>query len=548
MNAGSADEGMSGGVPEGLRIRRVSLGGSALSQAAQRGAVPEWYTRCPQTAAEWRAHAAAVRSAHGANWLTPLEAAFAATGAAADRLTRAAAGGVVVTTGQQPGLFGGPAYTFSKAMSALALADALESALGLPVAPVFWAASDDADWMEAAVTHVATARGLATAQLSGPATDGVAMSEVPLGDLTAARAILAQACGSAAHASVLELIDTAYVPHATIGGAYLQLLRALLEPLGIAVLDASHPALRAAADPFLRNALRRAGAVQSALQARTLAITAAGYSPQVDVVDGLSLVFRTQLESVGGTAQRTRQRIPLEAATAAMREAEVGTLGANVLLRPVLERALLPTVCYLAGPGEYAYFAQVGPVAEALDAAAPVAAPRWACEVVETRVLDRQAELGLDDAALRDPHAAEQIIARTRLDETVADTFERLRVTLDAQVRTLGESLAGDEAPVAPETVQGLTRDLTHTLDRFERRLLAGVKRREAEAMREVAAVRAALRPNGASPERVLNLMPLLVRYGTGVLTAMARAAAEHAASLVHGAVSAPQTETAGAS
>ncbi len=547
MNAVSADEVMSGSVPEGLRIRRVPLGGSALSQAAQRGDVADWYARCPRSVAEWRAHADTVRTAHRQDWLAPLAPAFAATGRAADRLTRAAAGGAVVTTGQQPGLFGGPAYTFSKAMSALALADALEGALGLPVAPVFWAATDDADWMEAAVTHVATARGLVTASLVGPATDGLALSDVPLGDLTAARAALVSACGSAAHAGVLELIDAAYVPHATIGGAYLQLLRALLEPLGVAVLDASHPALRAAADPFLRQALRRSGAVQTALQARTHAIAAKGYAPQVDVVDGLSLVFRTQLESVGTTAQRSRQRVPLEGTAAAAREAEPGTLGANVLLRPVLERSLLPTVCYLAGPGEYAYFAQVTPVAEALEAAVPVAAPRWAAEVLETRVLERQVTLGLDDAVLRDPHAAEQNIARARLDETVADTFERLRVTLDAQVRTLGESLGGEESPVAPETVQGLTRDLTHTLDRFERRLLAGVKRREAEAMREVAALRAALRPNGASPERVLNLMPLLVRYGTGLLPAMARAAGDHATTLVHRGVAAPSVETAGA-
>lgn len=544
MNAGRTD----GIVPEGLVIRSVPLGGSALSLAAQRGDVEAWYARCPRTPAAWRSHAEGVRRRLGDRWLPPLAPAFSATGAAADRLTRAAAGGVVVTTGQQPGLFGGPAYVFSKAMSALALADALEAALGIPVAPVFWAASDDADWMEAAVTHVATAQGVVTARLEGPVTEGVALSEVPLGDLTAARAVLASACGSAAHGHVLDLVDAAYVSHATIGGAYLQLLRALLEPLGIAVLDAAHPALRAAADPFLRQALRRAGAVQSALRERSQAIVSAGFTPQVDVIDGLSLVFRTQLEAKAAGPVRARQRVALDAAAAVAREAEPGTLGANVLLRPVLERALLPSVCYLAGPGEYAYFAQVAPVAAALDADAPVAAPRWAGEVVEERYLERQRAFGLDDALLRDPHAAEHVMARTRLDETIADTFERLRVTVDAQVHTLGESLAGEEALVAPSVVQGLSRDLSHTLDRFERRLLAGVKRREATLLRDVAAVRAALRPNGASPERVLNLIPLLVRYGIDVLPAMAAAAGPHAAALVHGAPTATSAETADAS
>ena len=82
-------------------------------------------------------------------------------GAAAARLERVSRqGGVVVTTGQQPGLFGGPLYTWSKAMSALALADELEARTGIPTAAVFWAATDDADFAEAAATVVARSGGV----------------------------------------------------------------------------------------------------------------------------------------------------------------------------------------------------------------------------------------------------------------------------------------------------------------------------------------------------------------------------------------------------
>lgn len=520
-----------------LQIRTVALGGSALSRAIQSGQVgAAWYAPRPRTSAEWSAHARSVRDSLGTtDWLTALAPAFAATGLAAERLARAAAEGVVVTTGQQPGLFGGPAYTWSKAMSALALANELEREIGVPVAPVFWAASDDADWMEAAVTHVATAKGLLTAALTGPATEGVAMCDVPLGNLQQARAVLSAGCGSAAHASVLELVDAAYVPHATIGAAYVQLMRALLEPLGVAVLDASHPAMRQAADGFLRHALRQAPAVQDALRSRVQEIQAAGYAPQVDVVDGLSLVFRSHLENQGSDLRRVRERVPIAEASVAARTAETGTLGANVLLRPVMERALLPTVCYLAGPGEFAYFAQVSPVAEALGAAVPVTAPRWACELVESDTLALQERLALSDAALRDPHAAEQVVARAHMDEHLADTMERLRVMLDTQVRALHESLAGETAPVASDVVQGLARDLAHRLDRFERRVIAGVKRQESDVLRDVAALRAALRPKGQSPERVLNLVPLLARFGVGVLRSMSEAAVPHAQALVAG-------------
>lgn len=522
---------------EGLYIGTVPLGGSSLSRAVQDGTLGEsWYAPRPVGREAWLGHAQMVRGDFsGRDWLSALAPAFGATGAAAERLSKAAASGVIVTTGQQPGLFGGPTYTWSKAMSALSFADELERSTGMPVAPVFWAASDDADWMEAAVTYVATARGLQSLSLVGPATDGVAMSEVPLGELREARALLAAACGSAAHADVLAIVDAAYVPHATIGAAYVQLLRALLEPLGVAVVDAAHPSLRLAADPFLRHALRHASPVHDALRVRVTEIEAAGFSPQVEVVDGLSLVFRTQLSARGGLVGRIRERVPITEASSVAREAEPGTLGANVLLRPVLERSLLPTVCYLAGPGELAYFAEVAPVATTLGAAVPVVAPRWAGEIIEVEARRTQARLGLEDSVLRDPHAAEQVIARARLDDGVADMLERLRVTLDAQVGVLREVVRGDDAPVADEVVNGLARDLSHRLDRFERRVLAGVKRRETEALGEVAALRAALRPMGESPERVLNLLPFLARFGPDVLRRMCQAATPHARALVTG-------------
>jgi len=527
----------SSAADDALQIRRVPLGGSAFSQALQQGRVGgSWYAPRPVTPAAWAAHIAAVReSMQQTDWLTALAPAFGTTGAAAERLAQAAARGVVVTTGQQPGLFGGPTYTWTKALGALAFANELERQTGVPVAPVFWAASDDADWAEAAVTHVATARGLLTASLAGPATEGVALSDVPLGSLAAARTVLAAACGSTAHPSVLELVDAAYVPHATIGAAYVQLLRALLEPLGIAVLDASHPALRMAADGFLRRALKQAPAVHEALRARVQEVEQAGFSPQVDVVDGLSLVFRTQTVDRQGEVQRERERVPLGDASAAAREAERGTLGANVLLRPVLERSLLPTVSYCAGPGEFAYFAQVEPVARALGVAVPVVTPRFACEVLESEMLARQQRLGIADADLRDPHAAERLVARSQLDETVADSMERLRVALETQVGAMRDVVAGDDAPVADEVVQGLARDLSHRIDRFERRVLSGVKRLEHETMRDVAAIRAAVRPNGQSPERVLNLVPLLARYGVSVLERIREAAGPHARELVSG-------------
>jgi bacillithiol biosynthesis cysteine-adding enzyme BshC len=519
-------------------VHRVALGGSVLSRALQTTPTAgEWLAPRPASRAAWIARVEAVRAAvAGSDWLTPLAPAIAATGMAAERLGRAAAGGVVVTTGQQPGLFGGPAYTFSKALSALGMADALEAASGVPVAPVFWAATDDADWVEAAVAHFATPNGLETVTLDGPATDGIAMADVPLGPMAAAHDALRRASGSAAHEDLLRLVEQAYVPHATIGAAYVQLLRALLEPLGIAVLDAAHVALRHAADPFLRRALQAAPQVHEALAARTQAIGAAGYRPQVDVMDDLSLVFRTQGGVSGRERDRVRTRVPISEASRVVREADVGSLGANVLLRPILERALLPTVAYHAGPGEYAYFAQVGPIAQAMQCEAPLAVPRWSGEVRDGHAVAVAERLGVDEALLLDPHAAETLVARAAVDVGMQDAIERLRVAVETQVRAVREASGRDDDPlVAAAVVDGLGTDIGLRLDRFERRVVAAVKRREASLMREVAFVRAMLRPDGHSPERKLTLIPLLARFGPAILDAMRQDARAYAEQCVDG-------------
>src|SRR5205823_7621293 len=74
-------------------------------------------------------------------------------------------------------LFRSPVYTLSKALSALALADALQRITGVPVAPVFWAATDDTDFKEACSTVVATTGGAQLLRIDHPETLGRTRSE-----------------------------------------------------------------------------------------------------------------------------------------------------------------------------------------------------------------------------------------------------------------------------------------------------------------------------------------------------------------------------------
>ncbi|HXC25185.1 MAG TPA: bacillithiol biosynthesis BshC, partial [Gemmatimonadaceae bacterium] len=280
-----------------IQVLTRDIGGAPLVKAALAHQVPEtWYAPVPTNGAEWSTAARDVANEFknkNWDWLPQITPAFNATGPAAEQLARVAAqGGVVVTTGQQPGLFGGPMYTWSKAFSALTLAREIERQTGIPTAPIFWAATDDADYAEASYTVVAH-NGEGCILRLPDRDSGPSMASIPLGDISAQFATLARAAGSVIDHDPLDTVKQAYSPGTTIGGAYLTLLRAVLEPLGMAVLDANHPSVRVAAEPTLRSALQNATSVRDALAGRSQAIEAAGYRAQVQPVPNLSLVFRT---------------------------------------------------------------------------------------------------------------------------------------------------------------------------------------------------------------------------------------------------------------
>ena len=514
------------------RIVTEPLGGSPLSQAVQRGALdPDVVAAPPRTAADWRERVRAVSTDAGRGWYERLRDAFGGSAASIERLDRTArAGGAVVTTGQQAGLFGGPIYTWSKALSTLALADALERATGVPTAPVFWAATDDADFAEASRTYVVEGEDVRLLESSSPPAAGTPMADAPLGDIASLLGMLRAACGSMAYERAYAAAAEAYGSSETVGGAYVRLLRALLEPLGIAVLDSSHRAVRSAGAGVLRSALQHAGPIAAALDARHAWLQEREYQPQVADVPGLSTVFVLE--------EGIKRRVPLDEAGPVAKAAADDALSPNVLLRPVLERAILPTAAYVAGPGELAYFAQVSAVAAALGAAQPVAVPRWSCTIVEPGVERALARLGagLDD--LRDAEGLERRIAHAAVPEPVRGALADLRTAIADGLAHLAarDREAPQGALIGDAVVEGAERQLGFRVDRLERRVVAAAKRRGSDALRDLHAARAALWPNGHRQERTLNFIPFLARFGDPLLAAMRTAAVRHASALVTGA------------
>jgi uncharacterized protein YllA (UPF0747 family) len=518
------------------RVVTQTLATGPLAAAAVSGNTrPEWYEQIPHDPAAWSERVDAVRSESPRDWLNKLAPAFEATGKAKARLEASSDGrGVVVTTGQQPGLFGGPIYTLTKALSTLAMADALQRESGIPVAPVFWAATDDTDFKEASSTVVSVPGGAQLLRIDHVTPLGPPMSAMPLADVTVQLDALRNAAGSTVDLGPLELLEEWYREGQTVGSAFVGLLRGLFEPLGIAVIDASHASTRSAAKTVLAGALASAADIAQSVAERNRELEEAGFTPQVQDVPGLSLVFTM--------TSGARRRVPIKAAT---KQTVSEDMGPNVLLRPVVERAILPTAAYIGGPAEIAYFAQISPIADALGVPRPAILPRWSCTVMEPHIERILEKLYLLPEDLRDPHQAESQVALAQLPKTVLEELEATRALIDERMDALSEAVTAGQAPVTAAVTAGLRANLARRLDRFERRLIAASKRRHADLMTEIGTARGSLYPLGKPQERALNFIPLLARYGEPLRSDMLDGAREHALNLVGSVAGSERSEEA---
>jgi uncharacterized protein YllA (UPF0747 family) len=239
----------------------------------------------------------------------------------------------------------------------------------------------------------------------------------------------------------------------------------------------------------------------------------------VKIVEGRTLAF--------SEADGKRDRIRIRDAAQTAQSARPGTLGPNVLLRPIVERSILPTVAYLGGPAEIAYFAQVSAVAEALEVTAPVVLPRWSGYVLEPRVERILQRYSLDASDFADPHAVETRLARASVPATILENAESIKAEVE---RAVGQMLTGEGADLVPASVlEGLKRNVAHRIDRLERRYAASIKRRGNDALRDAAIARGSLYPFGHAQERALNIIPLLTRYGDDLLHSVLEEARDHA-------------------
>jgi uncharacterized protein YllA (UPF0747 family) len=421
-----------------------------------------------------------------------------------DRLARGDV--LAVTTGQQPGLFTGPLYTIHKALSAIALARRLEQERGVAVVPVFWVAGDDHDFAEANHAAVLGRDGelvnIMLRERPHEAPQLPLFRELLGPEIRAAIAALDSALPETEFkADVLGWLETFSKPDFNLADAGARALDYLLEKRGLAIFRAHDRNAKRAAAPWILKALDE-----------TLDD---GLTPVL--VEGRLGRDRLRQEGSDFVTRRSAERFSraqLEQIAAETPE----RLSPNVLLRPVIEAALFPTLAYVGGPGEMDYLQDSAPLFSKLGVAPQARVPRWSGLIIEPRVDKVLSKHGLTPADFNGPPGAlEARFVQADLPPDLAATLRELRKDVEARYQRIsGEVQQLD--PTLERTVQSARNAALAGTNEIEKKLVASLKRSQGTLLGQLARVRAALAPGGKPQERVLTVASFLARYGGALL------------------------------
>jgi bacillithiol biosynthesis cysteine-adding enzyme BshC len=440
-------------------------------------------------------------------------------------------GAVAVTTGQQPGLFTGPLYTIYKALSTAALARILERQWQRPVVPVFWVAGDDHDFAEASqASWIAGDGTLRTASLPArpPEAPLTPMYRQPLGKaIDDVLGTLADDLPASEFREwTLDWLRRHYQPEATVARSFSGSLAELLAPAGVVCLDSTHPLIKRAAARHLVRALGLARELDRDLQDRGEELRTAGMDPGVPVGDGATLVMleggqgrdRLVISNGGFMTRRGREPFDLDALQR-LAAAEPERLSPNVLLRPVIESALLPTVAYIAGPSELAYLGLTPAIYQRMRIPRQPALPRWSGLLIEPRVERVLQKFHLEVSDLLEPPGTlEARLIRSQLPNEAVHALASLRAAIEAGYENLGKS-AAEIDPTLTRPVLGTKHQALAGLQDMEKKLVLHLKRRQEIELGQIAKARTLVLPENKPQERVLTIAPFLARYGPSLIS-----------------------------
>ncbi|MCC6396810.1 MAG: bacillithiol biosynthesis cysteine-adding enzyme BshC [Bacteroidetes bacterium] len=431
-----------------------------------------------------------------------------------------------VVTGQQVGIFGGPLYTILKTLTTIRLAQRLKEKYPLfSFVPVFWLEGEDHDFAEMHHAQVLDNSGGVARIEYLPGGSLPDRNPGPVGEFRFDAAIETTLAGlktalqeTEFTSPLLESLRACYSAGTSFNEAFARWLNKLFPDDGIVFISANNPALKKLLSPlFLREVTEYPASSQIVIgQSAELEKT---YHAQVKPKSVNLFLFhkggRYPIEprehdfSLRGTRHFLE---PDELARIATETPE--ELSPNVILRPLAQDTLLPTIAYVAGPSEIAYHAQLAPLYGHFGIPQPLLFPRASVTVVEERVQRALEKYGLrledlfGDQSVLTNRVMEQI-SEVKLD----DLFQRTTKGIHGLLTELRFGLK-ELDPTLLGALENATSKIDINLGVLKEKSIAAQKRRNETAVRQIERSVGSVLPGGVLQERQLSVVYFLNKYG----------------------------------
>jgi len=417
---------------------------------------------------------------------------------------------VAIVTGQQAGLFGGPVYTILKALTAIKLAEHVSREHGVTAVPVFWIEAEDHDWDEVRSCRVLDAEmtphsvALPVRQAAEPVpVAAIKVDEQISSVLTELEQLLP---ATEFRDTLITALREAYAPGTGMAEAFGRVLERVLSPHGLVVYDASDPAAKPLVGDLFARELSTPGQTATLAAAAGAELTARGYHAQVQPADqhGVSL-FRLD-----------GARRPIQQPSQLIKDATEQPAGFSpgVLLRPVVQDTVLPTVCYVAGPNELAYLGQLRKIYERFGVPMPLMYSRATATILDSaamRFLSKY-DVPFESLQVQDDGPLNELLKK-QIPPEVDDA-------LTAASRAVEERMSSviHAVPLLDPTLEGAARNtlgkIQKDLETLQGKTIQAAKKKNDTLRRQFQRTRALAFPDGHPQERTIAFIWFLNQYG----------------------------------
>ena len=437
---------------------------------------------------------------------------------------------VAIVTGQQAGVFGGPLFTLLKALTAIRLAEEAGREHQVPTVAIFWVDAEDHDWDEVkrccVLDRDSQPTAVTLADPTGANEQPISRLALDSGVATVLDDLQRSLISTEFTESLFRDLAEIYAPGVGMATAFARWIERLLGPRGLIVYDSSDPAMKRLASAVFEREVESAGRTTELAVAAGAALERRGYHAQVTPQPGSLALFhlndRRDPVRVQGDGFVIGDR---HAARASLLEQVRSTpehFSPSVLLRPLVQDTLFPTVCYVAGPSELAYLAQLRDVYAAFKIPMPLIYQRASATLVDSNAMRFLTRHDFPFEALRaqDEGALNELLA-SQLPPTVEASLQDAARAIEERMITLAK-----EVPQIDPTLEGTARStlsrMQDDLKKLHGKIIQAAKRRDETLRRQYHHARAQAFPGGQPQERELAMVYFLNKYGPSLVERLA--------------------------